>query len=1409
MKKLSFEIDSAFDRKEKVALIDSYVGKNGFSSDLLPLMAKAKYLPDDAIKTLILDTSDDRASDAIRELKDNDFIPNRDLLFELIKRTHRKAAATIIECYKLVLTKSELMSIANKGEAEIIVVALSLCGELDREIIESLLRTSVSDDLERIYKLIGALNRFEDTSSKSVETSRIALARRAEFVLENSLNKALKEEDIGTVKELLDNLDIFNSKNEDIVIYVNVRNDKSFTGYSRKDYIESSVLLEIIKEENPIEGHFSFAIRTLDQSYIDLTETILKNLIRFDLTTYIPNFSFSTISINLLEKISKTDIKSYQMSEIVNKSSLKNKDKITFALKHNLLNELYSTVSSATCRTRNRDDYRNNFLVEIIIASGGLFSVLVKREKISSKMAMLIYQTMGETDRKSRLEEILSLESAITKNIRAKLSDRDKTLLADSSVKTSTASKKRTWFPEALNAITTGDLEEFRTLITSDYNLEMFSYDSKGKTNTERMSRSRKELTQNTWLNLTNEEFKSLKEMGFYFDNDLSRGVEIKCTRKWSETDLKILSKELKVICIAHTQESEALFIYLSKNKGSINNGGYGLNSFEDIVNFAYKFSYDPKGKSKKELDSKLNYVFDVIQPEVSRLNLDTVRAILLVRSKEESLKILSSNMDNYDLGNRLSFICKNGPIFTFADVFPLDELIISMVDKSYSTLRVLYELKEFKLPKIANAIGTAYISKKYKEDMAKLGLKIPTRRSDIQEIIEFLGVIASPEKEKSLTLRGMKSVIREAKSEVIEQIIETFKSEEVKTAIVKAWGVTDNTFSVLYSELNPKRLVNLDKLLIYCNLSCLIVGISPTNNNLTQDIIPFVENMVGLKNIKFKIIPYFFKNSVAPDTAMAETFILGRYELSELVLTHKKVFMSQLENFNLTGEGFDILNSMDPNEIIEKMSDIVAIYILGEKRMLTRKTFIQVQDKCIDFVSDSDLLLMSEYVGQKIGCNSKDVPFLYKDDKIDGINNLNEEESVVLIAKMFIDEFVKGDRAINIKALGPKRKLELIAYSMKSWKIVVQSDISQLNLEDLDSLDYWTLESFMNLETKSLSKIFGFREDDKKIVQKVRDLLATNGIDEVRKVMMMRELWTIVIGDSTKLTLDDTLGSENEGAFCSKHAKEISQFLNSLNANVIASKFILSNPISAGKLRDWINTGEGYFEDTFEAIEKITITNNSIKATTAKAIGVTDENYDNLKNGSDNAMNSLGAAIKNSDFSVIHDIAMKLVSVGSEEMLEVENQDQYERLETPEFSKKLGCTLFFPKLYSDTYALGTQNGWCVSSTQTYSSKVREGEAILVGIAPEGEYSNREQIIESCEALLYVLFDRKGDVSSYQIMYSNMMNSDLSKKMPIGTSRKQTIGQQRAPNDDRYPVNKIIDMVMKIRNREVRETKAA
>jgi hypothetical protein len=309
----------------------------------------------------------------------------------------------------------------------------------------------------------------------------------------------------------------------------------------------------------------------------------------------------------------------------------------------------------------------------------------------------------------------------------------------------------------------------------------------------------------------------------------------------------------------------------------------------------------------------------------------------------------------------------------------------------------------------------------------------------------------------------------------------------------------------------------------------------------------------------------------------------------------------------------------------------------------------------------------------------------------------------------------------------------------------------------------------------------------------------------------MMKELWNMVLGDSIKVTVDDTLGSDNNEAFCDTYHNEIQGMLNAMNSSAISKKFILSSQMSAGKLRDWLKTGRDCFGDTFDVIEKIIIANNSINTTTAKAIGVSVADYNSIKTGSDNAFSSLKQLVKNSDFSMIHDVAMKLVKVGDKEMLAIENQGQYEGLESKESSESLGYTLFFPKLFSDTFALGTQNGWCVSSSpEIYSKNVREGKAILVGIAPIGKYKNKASSIEAVEALLYVLFNRKGDMESYQIKMSSMFAKDLSCKMPEGTNRNLTIGREETPPEDRYPIHKIIRMVQEVRvNLEKDDKKAA
>ena len=1410
MKKLLSEIEALEIRKDKIAVIDDFILKNDYEPGLLEIMAKTKYLPEGAVKSLILNVSDLEARDAIKTLEVCGFNPDRNLLFNLIDVGHHEAAAQMIQSFSLVLTKSELMSIANKGGAESIITAIALTPAFEVEMIETLLRAAVSDDLNRTYRLIKSLYRSDLNDSESVNFAKGSLQSRATFMLNDQLKKARKADDLIMTKKILADLD---THNKDCPYGQLFPTGEAFSKGGRsysyeKEMAQSTSLLSILSDPLSSETEMFYALKESPLSDIMLTSSILDNLISHEMTFRIRDFK-KEIKIPELKKILKlVDVSDVDKATIIYRLDVSNKEKIELANKNNLIRQLYAVIcgsSGSTYRSRRQDDYRNAVKCDLIIASGEHFKDLI--QNASSTLIDLIYKDLGTENRKERLEALLSLESALTKKLRSNLSDEDKELLKDSTVKKTMVSKKRTWFPEVIVAIQQSNLEEFRRLITADYPLSKFLSDAKNKTNSSRLGNIHKRLNLKFWLNLTNEELFTLKRLYYYTYSDLTENQaegKITVDRKWSDSDLEILTDSEKVACIGLTKDPEELLQYLAKNKAFKSEGISTSDRFEGLVSFAFKLKrgrYDST-KITPEVAEKYNYAFDIIRPDASFLQIETIAAIIKKRSKNESLEILKDVIKDYSLEALMSLTCKEGSLVKIKDSLPLDPKIIRSFEQSYSPLGVVKSLKELGLVEVATLIAKAYVSKNYKEDLPKIGLRVPDRRKDVQEIIEFLGVQVTQRGEKSTTatLRAMKSVVRECNSTVIESIIEKFKPEEVRTAVLKSWNFTGGEINVPLGDFKSFSFSNLDNLMKYCGLECIISGVATRYGSLNREEISAINKVRGLTNVRFDQLPLTFGgyNSVVMEPSFANSFTLSSSSLRDVAVNNKANFMNVLEGFNIEGEGANLLNSMDPNEIISEFNEEAAIYILGEKGMLTLKRFIQIQDqrmKITEIIAEE----LAEYVSSKLGIEVGDVPFLYQDDAIGEVKCLNTEDSVMLSAKLAIDDFTKGDRAIDLKHMSSRKKLELINYAMKAWNIAGNADPSQINLEDMNSLDFWTLESFKNLDVKALAKIFGFREDDKKSIQRVRDLLATKGLDVIRKAIMMRELWVLVLGDSAKITLDDTIGSEESNAFCVEYHTEIQDLLNALNSSAIARKFILISHMSAGKLRDWIKSGESYFKDTFEVVEKIIITNDSISATTAKAIGVSATDYNSIKSSSDNALNSLKSVIKNSDFSLIHDIVMKLVSVGDKEMLAVENQGHYEKLEKKEASEALGYSLFFPKIYSDTHALGTQNGWCVSSSRIYSQNVREGKAILVGISPKGNYGNKEAAIEAVESLLYVLFDKRGDVSSYEIKFSNRMSTDLSKKMPMDASRKDTIGQQKTPPSERYPVNEIIRLVRKIR----------
>lgn len=1404
MKKLLSDIDSALDRKSKIEMIDQYISDSGLTADLIPVMAKSKYFPENAIKTLILEASDNKASAAIEVLEENDFIPDRGLLFALVSRAHHKAASTMIKSFNLNLTKPELMSIANKGGIDSIITALSLSPDLDPDLVESLIRSAVNDDLPKIYKLLEGLSKIGNGDCESIRLTIEILAKRAQFIVKDQLNLAVFKNDMTAIKEILYHLDEHNNNSSgEMRIVASAHYDCT----TDKNITESACLLDLLKSKESSRTHFEFALDTISIASKTLTDEILENLIRFEYTHCIREFNLSSINKKLLGKIFNLKLQSYIKAHILTQTPFSNEEKIEIARSNGLVIDFINAIDSLVRSNKISKNIAEKITIKIITSASALdFSDLIERVKVNSSYAATIYENLGISERKEKLECLLGLEAEITKKIRLILSDADKILLADSGLKTSVVSKKRTWFPEAFGALLDDDLLEFRRFITDTYPLSRFKLDSCTKTNTERMQRGRNELPCKVWLNLTNEEFDIISSMKFTFDSDLSFEKEFELKRTWSDTDIEILPDKLKVVCVAYTKETEELLLYLADRPGIISDQGvYDLNSFEDFVYFANKINkYSSKIKNSKKI---FNHAFDIIRPEASKLDYDTIVLIVSGRSRNEVLKILELNTENYSLDQYLCLECKEGRVFELSDSFPLDPQILKKLYECYTFADGLETLKTHGCVNIVKTIASAYVSKDYKTEMPRLGLIAPDRRRNVQEITELLDREMKPESSKELNLRGMKSVLRESKKEVVDAIIEKFSPEEVRQAIVKSWALTGNTLIIPYDDLSADCLVNLDNLLTYCGLFCLVSGVCPDGYRISREESPYLENMVGRKNIKFESLPFeinvknhFYSNRQPSTPEMAKAFILTPQDLGSVIDTYKENFMSRFDDYNLAGMGYNLLNSMDPNEIIDSFMDGErATYLLGEKGMLTKKNFIQIQKKKIKFTEEIDRFVLAKYVARKIGCDSKEVPFLYDDNKKKGINCLNNEDSIVLTAKICIDDFDKGDRPITIRGLNSQRKLELINYAMTTWKIKCDIDPSQLNLENMDSIDFWTLESFKNIESKSLANLFGFREDDKKMISKIRDLLATKGTNIIRRVIMMRNLWDLVLGQSSKITIDDTYGSEENDPFCETYKDEIQELLNAFSSSDIAKKVVLSSKVSAGKLRDWLKSGDGYFKDTFEVIEKIIITNDSINDTNAKALGISNEDYDTIKSGSDNATNSLKTVIKNSDFSIIHDLVMKLVVTGDKEMLEVENQNKYEKLENKEVSSVLGYTLFFPKIYSDTYALGTQNGWCVSSSQVYSKKVREGEAILVGIAPNNKYASKDSLIESVEALLYVLFNKRGEAASYEIKFSNMMAKDYSGKLPPNSSRSETIGQQEVPPIDKYPVQAIIRMVQKIR----------
>jgi hypothetical protein len=314
--------------------------------------------------------------------------------------------------------------------------------------------------------------------------------------------------------------------------------------------------------------------------------------------------------------------------------------------------------------------------------------------------------------------------------------------------------------------------------------------------------------------------------------------------------------------------------------------------------------------------------------------------------------------------------------------------------------------------------------------------------------------------------------------------------------------------------------------------------------------------------------------------------------------------------------------------------------------------------------------------------------------------------------------------------------------------------------------------------------------------------MLAKEGLSVVRNAIMMKELWSYVFNDSVKVDWSDLISDNGEKPFCQQYGRQISQMLNAITTKTLASKFMVSKTFSPGKLRDWLKTGLNLFQDTFEVIQTHIITHESINNTNALGIGIGQEDYQSLKASADTMMATLKEVIKNSDFDLIHNKAMSFVKVSAEDMIVPENQGQYEELESDQVTKELGWRLYFPKLYADTYNLGSQNGWCVDSKFDYSENVRSGKAFLVGIAPQGKYADKDATIEACEALLYVVFDDHDRMQSHQIMMSEHMSLDFSKKMPKGTPKKLMAQKQYEPTSGRYPMNEIIRLVREIRSRE-------
>lgn len=1384
------------ERSEKVEILNNYIEKHGCSLDLMPCFVSAKYFPQAALNQLIVNGTPEIAEEAMKSLSAGKYNLGSEDFDQVLKSGNDQKVQSFIKAFRLKLNKSQVVGIANQFKLKTAITALEASGTVEEDKLTQIVINSSLSSISNYQDYVEQYLSLDGSSAPSQGAKREILSR-----LNRSLNNHLQQEiskEEG-VKEAINEY----IKVKSLIPEIDVALDGLDWDSVEKCFEAGKIDISDVDAILPIF--------TKGQRIIVDSKVLISNMKHLKSSLHDVGIG-GHLNLKEAEEILKLKSISNDAKVRVLQYCSPNKSKIlSLARKYDLEEALIRHVSGT--RRGKFDDH----LVEFILASETFCHHMIKYGQLKPDEIWDIYANLPKGDHGIQiLKALLELPSDKTKRIRLELTEKqiEDVKASGAEFKEAKAGNKRTWFRECIEAISLDDVDRFRSYLTESYTLKKLVEDSKIATNEKKIQGVRS-VNQITWINLTNEEIKALKSCGLNFNNsDLSNIGDMSAPkRSWSDSDIKDLPEDDMKIAVARaTKDNDDFIAWIKKSKHPLNSGWQ--NDFEEVV---FSCISKAKRKSKDPLKKNAELVNEIWDELDKNLDFDDIghelmSVIAAKRPRAEVVKLLGKNhSDNLDLDFILKLSCKEGKVFVFED----SEEIPKQIIKSFHVYRMgmyLGILIEAGLPIMAKTIAKAYCSTQFKKELAQLGLTPPSQRRDLPEIAnKYLGAIEKEEGESKVSLRGIKGYVRNPNAEAIREIRKLYTKEKIAASIIKAFGVENQEIIVSADESNYKdqEAVNeLADLLEEINLTLLV-----DFSDLGRSARIYGFSTIGSSNKRILSINQSL-NSITSFDGVRD-IKANPYEICNYISGPESV--RALDQVNITGDAAGTYKALDPNIIIDVYSH-ASVYILGERGQLTLERWLTIQEESAFDRNQEDIIA---YAAEKLGLKVEDLP-IYRIN-LKGRRNtdfhpspqigkiLSEEESAEDIVRRRIRNYKPTSPSIDISMLSARAKLALIKYAIQEWELSVSFDVAQMNLEEVDSLSSVTIKTLESLSDAELSKTMGFKGTDKKIMQKVRDRIAEDGISIVQDAVQMRNLWQLMNLKESDLTYKDFFSESEDEVFCSEYSGTINSFAEELGKYRVAKEQIISIKPTSGKLRDWIRSAnDNIIEDALNSIEKVIEVHRSVNSNTAKSVGVTEEQWVGIKATAEKSMEDLKEVLKNSDFGLIHDQAVKLAASNDTDMYKPEHQDQYLELESAKHSKDLKWQLFFPRVFGDTFKMGKDNGWCVWSEEHYSETVREGDAILVGIAPQGDYANNQATIDAVEALLYVVFDKRDNVSSTQIMMSKFMREDLVGKASAGKNNGyEVFGRETQPPEGRYPVGHIIDKVVEIRNREKKKLKQA